>query len=316
MLREQASKRLSSVSNNLTLKLIAGFSFLICVYIAFGLFVDWAEVDLLSLPISWLLGLTLLSLGSVFIRFFRWRMLFHERIKRVPKVKSLLVFFGSMALTTTPGKVGDLIKGFYLLPYGIRFQQSLVVFINERLCDLFVVAALAIGIVAQIVHVHWLILMPLLLLGYMTSPWMINFIARRKVIKKFEHWGLKPEYLALHFIKNFSLGIQVKSIFLGAIAWASQSLVLYFLAQLFGFDLTVFEAIGIYCLALIAGALSLVPGGIGVTEASLTGLLLWHGIDSDHAIVLTLLCRIITMGSAILSGLVANVFLFFQSKKA
>jgi putative heme transporter len=49
-----------------------------------------------------------------------------------------------------------------------------------------------------------------------------------------------------------------------------------------------------YSLAKVAGILPITPGGLGVVEAGLSGLLVLHGMDSSRAIAATVLYRLIS----------------------
>lgn len=62
-------------------------------------------------------------------------------------------------------------------------------------------------------------------------------------------------------------------------------------------------AVSIYCLSLLMGAASLLPSGIGVTEVGMIWLLTQVGIDSDIAIITSLISRMLTLWPAMLIGL-------------
>jgi uncharacterized protein (TIRG00374 family) len=55
----------------------------------------------------------------------------------------------------------------------------------------------------------------------------------------------------------------------------------------------------------VAGAVSLIPGGIGAAEASVVGLLVLSGVDPAAAIAAALLQRIADKGFATLMGFIA-----------
>ncbi|HUY96888.1 MAG TPA: lysylphosphatidylglycerol synthase transmembrane domain-containing protein [Verrucomicrobiae bacterium] len=65
------------------------------------------------------------------------------------------------------------------------------------------------------------------------------------------------------------------------------------------------EAASIYALASIAGAVSLIPGGIGASEAALAGLLIAAGLTPASATGVALMQRLADKGLATLSGFVA-----------
>jgi uncharacterized protein (TIRG00374 family) len=65
------------------------------------------------------------------------------------------------------------------------------------------------------------------------------------------------------------------------------------------------KVVSIYSSSLIIGAASFIPGGVGVAEGSIAGLLSLSGIDISVAIALGMLIRIFTLWYAILVGFVA-----------
>jgi len=64
-------------------------------------------------------------------------------------------------------------------------------------------------------------------------------------------------------------------------------------------------AVGIYAVAVLVGALSFLPGGLGSTEAVMTTLLVAHGTSFGDAVFVTLACRIVTLWLAVVLGWVA-----------
>ena len=65
------------------------------------------------------------------------------------------------------------------------------------------------------------------------------------------------------------------------------------------------NVISIYSSSLILGAASFIPGGIGVTEGSIAGLLTLNGVDISIAFVLGILIRIFTLWYGVLIGFIA-----------
>ena len=60
--------------------------------------------------------------------------------------------------------------------------------------------------------------------------------------------------------------------------------------------------------SIILGVASFVPGGIGVSEGTLIGLLSIHGLTFSTAVSLTIFIRIFTLWYAVLVGLIALKF--------
>ena len=62
---------------------------------------------------------------------------------------------------------------------------------------------------------------------------------------------------------------------------------------------------GVYAVAVLVGALSFLPGGLGSTEAVMTALLVTQGFTVGDALLVTILCRIVTLWLAVCIGWVA-----------
>jgi uncharacterized protein (TIRG00374 family) len=108
---------------------------------------------------------------------------------------------------------------------------------------------------------------------------------------------------------------------LRALAWATAFGVVAWLCECLGFALIVDGFPGahvpvglatlIYAVTTVAGALSFLPGGLLVTEGSMTLLLVTsaQGLDRPAAVAATILTRLCTLWFAVLLGLVALLVL-------
>jgi uncharacterized protein (TIRG00374 family) len=98
---------------------------------------------------------------------------------------------------------------------------------------------------------------------------------------------------------------------LACVAWGLQCLCVWVIAAAFpDVHLTIAGSLVACCGPLLAGALALVPGGLGATEASMTGLLIGLGgssITSSEAVAITMSFRLVTFWLAIALGLIALV---------
>ena len=64
-------------------------------------------------------------------------------------------------------------------------------------------------------------------------------------------------------------------------------------------------AISIYPIAMLAGAASMIPGGMGSTEVTIVGLLLAQGVNTTSATLAAVGIRITTLWLSILLGFLA-----------
>ena len=61
-------------------------------------------------------------------------------------------------------------------------------------------------------------------------------------------------------------------------------------------------AVFVYAIAMLAGALSFMPGGLGGAEAAMVALLVWGGASSPEAVAATVLIRLATLWFAVVLG--------------
>lgn len=258
----------------------------------------------------------LLSLASFFLRAVRWHALLRRVRSNVPFTDGVLVSFVGLAMTITPAKAGEVIKSLLLKDsFEVPVAQSAPIVMFERLADLvavvllggvalmFVPGALAPGIVTVVGGV-----VLALLVGFL--PRVFDYIPARVLNARL----VAPRRAKLQSSFEALGALVVPSAYLPAlglslVAWGIQSVTVWLLAQAFPeFAISVVDGIVAYCAPLLAGALALVPGGLGATEASMAGMLVVLAGSSSAlsvAAALTVLVRLVTFWLAVIVGLVA-----------
>jgi len=67
-------------------------------------------------------------------------------------------------------------------------------------------------------------------------------------------------------------------------------------------------AVGFYAVAMVAGALSALPAGLGGMEAVLTGLLVAQSAVPAQALAITVMARLLTLWLAVAIGIAALLY--------
>ena len=81
---------------------------------------------------------------------------------------------------------------------------------------------------------------------------------------------------------------------------------IYLILLSLGIDVvSYFELASTYSMSVILGAISMSPGGIGVTEGSFAGLLALHGLELSTALVVAVIVRFFTLWYAVVVGFIA-----------
>lgn len=245
------------------------------------------------------------SLMSYLLRYMRWRLILKRLGHYLPVGDDLVYYLSGFALTMTPGKGGETIRSAFLLQATVPVQTSLSAFVIERSFDLLIV-----GVLATLLFISPFISLLLLLLALVT----ICFVGSRLVIlESYAYKNNIPLLLRrlLGILSRASLALKpapvVACALLGCAAWSAQGIGFYYIVRIFTVDTAVFSAISTYCSGLLIGAASLIPGGIGVTEGTLSWLLQMQGLDQNSAILAALISRGCTLWLAVAIGCCALV---------
>jgi uncharacterized protein (TIRG00374 family) len=92
---------------------------------------------------------------------------------------------------------------------------------------------------------------------------------------------------------------------LSLVAWGAEAFAFHLMLDWLGLQVDVAFAVFVYAAAMLAGALSFLPGGLGGAEATMVSLLLWLGQPQAPAVAATVLIRLTTLWFAVVLGLLA-----------
>lgn len=269
-----------------------------------------------GLPLPTWVALVFFALCSYLLRFMRWHAFMASLGHRLPLVRHLEIYLAAFALTLTPGKMGELVRSVHLLPYGVAAPASMATFVTERLLDLFAVALLAliaIGLFPQ--YAGWLALVVgcLIAILWMSRTRFWPTLVRR--ITKLAGGRMVVEGFST--IRSLlSTASLLKAAPLSLMAWMAQGLVLFQLVQSLGYALPLILIVSIYCLGILAGAASFIPGGMGATEAAMVLLLVHFGVSQSDAMAASIIARGVTLGLAVTLGLFAMLRLSLRAQMA
>ena len=296
--------------------LIYGVTLAFLVWCGLAFRRDIEQIDLRPLASGWLavLAAGALSLGNYVLRIVRWQMYLRRLGHHFPWRFVSMTFMAGFAFTLSPGKLGEMVRARYYLPRGVPLSQASGAFFVERLLDLLAMILLAVVVLADLQAYQGFLWVAVglvvgLLGGVAIVPWgrVTDELQRRQrggggLLKA----GAGVARMFASAQTFLSPGLLVMGLALGLVAWGSEAVGLKLVADaVVPGQLTVAGAMGCYAIAIIVGALSFLPGGLGSTEAVMAGLLVAHGFDKPQAILLTLVCRLLTLWLAVLIGWLA-----------
>jgi uncharacterized membrane protein YbhN (UPF0104 family) len=255
-----------------------------------------------------------LCLLNYLLRGLRWRgwMAYYQRPFGV--LEGLRLYVAGYALTPTPGNVGEAVRGLWLVRQPLSTAQSLAIFGAERLADLLCLLLMALPALGWLWwHSAWSGLSSGLgfwgwsagLLVIAAMGLLAVFVIARRLARQ-PRWAVRLAWLheAWHCLAHQPW----RWLALTLAAWAAQGLAVALLCRAAGLDLSAWLAAGLYALAMIGGALSALPAGLGGTEAVLVALLVGQGAAVGTAVALTVLVRLLTLWLAVALGLLALLY--------
>lgn len=300
----------------------------VLVFAAVGLYgqLDAVAAALASIPWWWVLpAMMALSFLNYLMRYVKWQYFLHRIDVNLTNRDSFSVFLAGFTLTTTPGKIGEAIKGYFIRDIdGTSIARTVPVVVSERVTDLLALVLLAmigfgIGVntgdqLLTVLMLGGVILVAAIVLSQKTFY--------RKVLKRLTSIGplkrFKDHIDDVEFTMTQTLGPKplTLSTSVSIPGWFMECLELWLLLSLLsGAGIPSFSAASLILLlqatfvhatASIIGAVSFLPGGVGtyeVTSVLLITLLL--GFTPDLASAATILIRVVTLWFSVIVGFIA-----------
>jgi uncharacterized protein (TIRG00374 family) len=281
-------------------------------YLAFSLWGGWQAVGAAVSEVGLVGRVIALFMSSVNygLRFVRWQTYLKVLGHPMPWRPSLNIYLAGFALTTTPGKAGEALRGVLLKRWGVPYPQSFAAFFSERLSDLFAVVLLTLfGL--SLYPQAW----PMIVVGVALVAVGLTVLSQRRLLERITETvpagGGKILGLLRHLLQvlvhaqhchrlRLMLGLTALSV----VAWSAEALAFDWILKWMGADIPLTFAVFVYALAMLAGAVSFMPGGLGGAEAVMVGLLVWKGMDGADAVAATVLIRLATLWFAVAIGAV------------
>jgi uncharacterized membrane protein YbhN (UPF0104 family) len=267
------------------------------VAVGLGLYADFGRLGDELASFRWelfplALGLTALN---YLLRFWRWQRYLARLKIAVPTGRSFAIFVAGMSGTITPAKLGEVVKcGLLKRSFEVPVRRSAPIVLAERMTDATGVVVLAIAGGAG--TNRW----PLIVLA-IAGVATIMIVVRSPLLGRFARLGEAPG--AARELLGTPLLIGMTA--LSAVSWLCECLAGYVCVRGLRLDLSLADTIVVFSLGSLAGALSFLPGGLGVAETSMTGLMRVLGeVPKAAAAAATVLIRLATFWFAVVLGLV------------
>jgi glycosyltransferase 2 family protein len=283
------------------------------VFLALSLFVDFEHLAAAFSTFEWRYLIAALFLAAVnyCVRYVRWHLYVRRLGIPLPAGESMVVFMAGLILSVTPGKAGEVLKAFLVKARtGTPVSRGAAAVFAERVTDFISLILLAsIGILssrqspwllvlslAGLLGLTLLVGLPGVVTGCLDRAERLPLLARVCGPVRRGYEGARCLLSPLNLV--WALG-------LATVAWFAECLGFYFVLAGFGAGVGVVQSTFVYSFATIVGALTMLPGGIGPTEGSMSGLLVLRGVELPVAVGATFVIRVCTLWFAVAVGAVA-----------
>lgn len=312
-MKEAAVPEVAAVGDGLTLSgwryrtVLASLGLSVLGYLAFSLWGGWAEVmhALVAVGGVGVAVALLMSLLNYGLRFLRWQWYLGALGHAVPWRPSLRIYLAGFALTTTPGKAGEAVRGVLLKPWGVPYPKSFAAFISERLSDLCAIVLLTLFGLTLYPAAR-----PLIVAGAAMTVLAFIVLSQRDLVQRLHvAAAARPGRVAALLARLLQVlqeaqrchgaGLLLAATVLSVIAWGAEALAFHWILGWMGFEVPLAFAVFVYAIAVLAGALSFMPGGLGGAEAVMVALLVWKGMPAGDAVAATVLIRLATLWFAV-----------------
>lgn len=228
----------------------------------------------------------------------------------VSRGDSMLLFCAGMVMAVTPGKVGEVLKSYLLR----RINQTPVsvsapIVFAERMTDgiaMLLLMAVGLTLYPPAAPLFYLLLgLTVLGIAALQSERLVGYVLARLAHTRFA----QPLHNAYESSKSL-LGwkMLLGNTLLSIVSWFFECVAFLFVLQGLGIApswVVLQQSTFIFAASTLFGLVSLIPGGLGVSEASSTGLLVWMvPMTQAAATAATLVIRFGTLWFGVAIGMV------------
>jgi uncharacterized protein (TIRG00374 family) len=286
------------------------------IYLLWMAITDWQGIveSIQSISARGLMIVLALSLLNYVLRYVRWSYYLKWLGYNVATLHNLNCYFAGFAFTTTPGKAGEALRSVFLEKHGVSVWHCVASVLTERILDLICVVLLAALGLTLFPNAGWFIAGALVAFVAAVLVLRSNWFHSRLAALRDGAAGPRTGKLISSLSERLSQIEQLwttrtiaAGLAIGLFAWAAEGIGLVIIVNELGYEASPIAIVAIYSLSMLAGAISMMPGGLGGAEASMTFMLTTLGMSLPEAVSATLICRAATLWFAVGIGVIALV---------
>ena len=286
------------------------------LYLALSVYADFesvlkafTEFGIILIPV-----LLALSYLNYYTRFLKWHYYLSILGINIAWKNSFIIFMSGLIMSVTPGKVGELLKSYMLKKdYSEPVSKTAPIVLAERLTDFISLLILGIagayffdyGQVIVIITTVCFVLFVLLLSNKTLTEYTLKLFSKFNFLKKYIE-KIETAYNSIYVLLRPRPFFYM--IALSFVSWFFECLGFYLILDNFKLDFSLFWASFTYAFSTIIGSITMLPGGLGVTDGSITYLLLLGNVQESTAVAATFIVRAVTLWFAVVVGIVTLIY--------
>jgi glycosyltransferase 2 family protein len=283
------------------------------LYLAFTIYADFNKLSKVLSRFSWWLLPIVLSLAfaNYVSRFFKWDYYLSLLNVKIKRIDSFSIFMSGLIMSVTPGKMGELLKAYLVKQIsGTPISRTAPIIFAERITDF--ISLVMIALIGAYIYdygrnvvlgvgLFFLFVVVIISNKNIALP-IVNQFEKVNFLKKYLlniHAAYESSYILLRPLPLFYMTM------FSFVSWSFECLAYHLILTNFEVDLSYLWASFSYAFATIVGAISMLPGGLGLTEGSLTYMLIQKSYSKEVAVASTFVIRAVTLWFAVLVGIIS-----------
>ena len=291
--------------------------FVMILYVAIALFGDLTKISesFLKIKIEFIILILGLETSSLIFRAIRQRQLLNQIGVKIPLGANLKIYFAGMSMVATPAGSGEMIKSHFIKEnYGHNISKTLPIVFVERFHDLLAVSCII--FITLLVSFSWATTIVLIISTVLIGG-IFLIIKRKNLLLKVQQKMTRIKFLKKlipgpelnESLDNLSGGkIMASAWSISIVSWILDALAVYVGFLAFDQEFGILQTFQFYFTSIAYGAISLIPGGVGITEGTFIGLLISEGLTISLATSIVLFVRITTIWFATILGFISTRF--------
>jgi uncharacterized protein (TIRG00374 family) len=300
------------------LALILSIIFALAAYAAWVAYSGYDEVLAAAMEVG-TVGMLIvcgLSVCNYLLRFLRWHWMILRMGHYVPFKIHLVYYLSGFALTTTPGKAGEIVRSVYLNKYNVDYKTSITTLFVERLLDVICIVLIASIALYNFEEYRFFGYGTVLFIGFVIAVILSKRALR--MVRTFCESVVKGKLgrLVNHGVDVIDQSSElldpvffIRCAVIGLIAWGCEAFAFALIVDWIGSDISYPVLFGIYALSMLIGAASFLPGGLGSAEAAMGIMLVALAMGPSEAAAATIISRVSTLWFAVILGIFAIMYL-------